>query len=167
MGGFAAPRGDETEFAGSIAPARFFSDTSDSPPLPPGAPPPRSTDAPSAPKRNGNEFDDPHSLSFASIVNDIVQEFAMEYRARNHPRHAASADYDALQKKWQTKILTNDVSRPEHDSINFVQIGEDFIEILRSSDHHRILGRRMNLIQQRAKIEVANQFQAFFARCIM
>ena len=107
--------------------ANFSASTPINPPLPPGAPPPRSTDAPSAPKRNGNEFDDPHSLSFASIVNDIVQEFAMEYRARNHPRHAASADYDALQKKWQTKILTNEQK-------NFEETGRKPIELTRLRD---------------------------------
>ena len=106
--------------------ANFSAQPPVNPPLPSGAPPPRSTDAPSAPKRN-DEFDDPHSLSFASIVSDIVQEFAMEYRARNHPKHASSADYDRLQNKWQTKILTNEQK-------NFEETGRKPIDLTRLRD---------------------------------
>ena len=106
--------------------ANFSAHPPVNPPLPSGAPPPRSTDAPSAPKRN-DEFDDPHSLSFASIVSDIVQEFAMEYRAQNHPKHASSADYDRLQNKWQTKILTNEQK-------NFEETGRKPIDLTRLRD---------------------------------
>ena len=106
--------------------ANFSAQPPVNPPLPSGAPPPRSTDAPSAPKRN-DEFDDPHSLSFASIVSDIVQEFAMEYRAQNHPKHASSADYDRLQNKWQTKILTNEQK-------NFEETGRKPIDLTRLRD---------------------------------
>ena len=74
-----------------------------------------------------DEFDDPHSLSFASIVSDIVQEFAMEYRAQNHPKHASSADYDRLQNKWQTKILTNEQK-------NFEETGHKPIDLTRLRD---------------------------------
>ena len=63
----------------------------------------------------------------------------------------------------KTKILTNDTSRVDHDSISFVNIGDDFIEILRSSDCHRVLGKDVNLTQNRAQIEIAHRLRLAWA----
>ena len=46
--------------------------------------------------------------------------------------------------------LTNDILRIDHDCISFVNIGDDFVEILRSSDCHSVLGKDVNLTQNRA-----------------
>ena len=45
----------------------------------------------------------------------------------------------------KANILTNDISRIDHDSISFVNIGDDFVEIFRSVHCHRVLGKDVNL----------------------
>jgi len=106
------------------------------PPLPAGAPPPRTTDAPPAPQRNEapipvfkkssttSSFSDPFDSEFESTVSSVVEEFAMEYRAFNHPQHAKLANYDRLQKKWTLKIVTNEQK-------NFEQAGRKPVELTR------------------------------------
>ena len=63
----------------------------------------------------------------------------------------------------KTKILTNDISRDDHDCISYANICDDFVEVLRSSDCHRILGKDTNLTQNRAQIEVAHRLRLGWA----
>ena len=57
------------------------------------------------------------------------------------------------------KRLTNCILRLNHNDISFTSIGEHFVEIMRSSDSRRICGRDMNLIQQRAQIDVDHKLK--------
>ena len=63
----------------------------------------------------------------------------------------------------KTKILTNDISRDDHDCISYANICDDFVEILRSSDCHRVLGKDVNLTQHRAHIEIAHALRLGWA----
>ena len=65
-----------------------------------------------------------------------------------------------LELNWsKTKRLTKYISRPNHNDISFTSIGEHLVQILRSCDSHRILGRDVNLTQQRAQIEVDHRLK--------
>ena len=63
----------------------------------------------------------------------------------------------------KTKMLTNDISRVDHDCISFVNIGDDFVELFCSSDCHRVLGKDVNLTQNRAQIEIAHRLRLAWA----
>ena len=63
----------------------------------------------------------------------------------------------------KTKILTNDISRIDNGYMSSVNIGDDFVEILRSSDCYRVLVKDVNLTQDRAKIEITHRLRLAWA----
>ena len=65
-----------------------------------------------------------------------------------------------LELNWsKTKILANDISNSNHEDVFFTQIGDNFVEILRSNDCYRILGRDDKLTQQRAQFEIDHRLK--------
>ena len=71
--------------------------------------------------------------------------------------HVIAIEYE------EDKDFANDILRIDHDCITFVNIGDGFAEIFRSSVCHRVLRKDVKLTQNRAQIEIAHRLRLAWA----